>query len=75
MTEREIREIKRRFRPEKGNISRVVGCFVNENKQILAHIAQPIAMGDSIVGDKLLATLKKTLLIKLPGFSKKSLLL
>ena len=61
MTEREIREIKRRFRPEKGNISRVVGCFVNENKQILAHIAQPIAMGDSIVGDKLLATLKKTL--------------
>lgn len=61
MTEKEIREIKRRFRPEKGNISRVVGCFVNENKQILAHIAQPIAMGDSIVGDKLLATLKKTL--------------
>ena len=61
MTEKEIREIKRRFRADRGNISRVVGCFVNENKQILAHISQSIAMGDEIVGEKLLATFKKTL--------------
>lgn len=61
MTEKEIREIKRRFRPDRGNISRVVGCFVNENKQILAHISQSIAMADNIVGEKLLATFKKTL--------------
>ena len=61
MTDKELREIKRRFRADRGNISRVVGCFVNENKQILAHISQSIAMGDEIVGEKLLATFKKTL--------------
>lgn len=61
MTEKELREIKRRFRPEKGNISRVVGCFVNENKQILAHISQSIDFEDSIVSEKMLGVLKKSL--------------
>ena len=61
MTEKELREIKRRFRPEKGNISKIVGCFVNENKQILAHISQFIGFEDSIVSEKMLGVLKKTL--------------
>ena len=61
MTEKELREIKRRFRPEKGNISKIVGCFVNESKQILAHISQFIGFEDSIVSEKMLAVLKKTL--------------
>ena len=39
MTEKELREIKRRFRPEKSNIPRIVGCFVNENKEIIARIS------------------------------------
>ncbi len=61
MTERELREIKRRFRPDRGNIARVVGCFVNENKQILSHIHQSIGLEDSVVSEKMLAVLKKTL--------------
>ncbi len=61
MTEKELREIKRRFRPEKNNIPRIVGCFVNSNKQIIANISQPIEFSDSIVSEKLLGVMKKTL--------------
>ena len=34
MTEKELREIKRRFRPERSNIPNIVGAFVNENGEI-----------------------------------------
>ncbi len=61
MTEKELREIKRRFRPEKSNIPRLVGCFVNANKQIVARISQPIAMQDEDLTEKLLKVMKKTL--------------
>ena len=61
MTERELREIKRRFRPEKSNIAKIVGCFVNENKQIIYRINQPIELSDSAVSERLLAAMKKTL--------------
>ena len=61
MTERELREIKRRFRPEHSNIPRIVGCFVNSNKQILYRISQPMTLGDSTVSEMLLGVMKKTL--------------
>lgn len=61
MTEKELREIKRRFRPERSNISRIVGCFVNENKQIIARISQSLALEESLISEKLLATMKKVL--------------
>ena len=61
MTDRELREIKRRFRPERSNIAKIVGCFVNENKQIIYRINQSIDFSESAVSEKLLATMKKTL--------------
>ena len=61
MTEKELREIKRRFRPEKSNIPRIVGCFVNGNKEIIARISQFIGTSDSVVSEKLLSVMKKTL--------------
>lgn len=61
MTERELREIKRRFRPEKSNIPKIVGCFVNENGQIISKISQSLPLGDSVVSEKLLGVMKKTL--------------
>ena len=61
MTERELREIKRRFRPDKNNIPSIVGCFVNENKEIIYKISQSIALSESLVSEKLLAVMKKTL--------------
>ena len=61
MTEKELREIKRRFRPEKSNSPKIVGCFVNGNKQIISRISQPIGVTDSVVSEKLLGVMKKTL--------------
>ena len=61
MTERELREIKRRFTPEKSNIPRIVGCLVNSNKQIISKISQSLDFTDSAAAEKLLAVMKKTL--------------
>lgn len=61
MTERELRELKRRFRPERANISRIVGCFVNENGQILYKINQPLGLGESTTSEMLLGVMKKAL--------------
>ena len=61
MNEKELREIKRRFRPERTNVPRIVGCFVNENKQIIARINQSLGLEESIVSEKLLSTMKKVL--------------
>ena len=61
MTEKELREIKRRFRPERSNIAKIVGCFVNENSQIIYRINQPIEFSDSAVSERLLGVMKKTL--------------
>ena len=51
MIERELREIKRRFRPERSNIAKIVGCFVNENKQIIYRINQPVEFSDSVISE------------------------
>jgi hypothetical protein len=62
MTEKELREIKRRFRPERSNIPKIVGCFVNgAGKNIIAKIFQSIGLGESVVNEKLLGVMKKTL--------------
>ena len=34
MNEKEIGELRRRFRADKSNISHVRGCYVNEKKEI-----------------------------------------
>lgn len=61
MTDKELREIKRRFRPERSNIPKIVGCFVNGNKQIIAKINQSLLGGDPLLSEKLLGVMKKTL--------------
>ncbi len=61
MTEKELREIKMRFRPERSNIPRIVGCFVNGNGQIVSKISQALALGDSVVTEMLLKVMKKSL--------------
>lgn len=61
MTEKELREIKRHLRPEKCNIPRIVGCFVNENKTIISRISQSILLEDTVVAEKLLGVMRKTL--------------
>ena len=61
MIERELRELKRRFRPERTNIPKIIGCFVNGNHEIVSRISQSLTLGDSVVSEKLLGVMKKSL--------------
>ena len=42
MNEREISEIRRRFKPDKCNISQVRGCYVNDKGEILTQFTQSV---------------------------------
>ena len=44
MNQRELGELRRRFRPEKSAISRVYGCYVNSSREIIAYIDQSLEM-------------------------------
>ena len=61
MTEKEIAEIRRRYRKEKSNITRICGCFVNEKKEIISELDQSVGLMPVDDADALLSTLKKTL--------------
>ena len=61
MNEKDIAEIRRRFKPEKCNITHVCGCYVNDKKEIVSQFDQPFLDLPQDETEKLLATLKRTL--------------
>ena len=61
MNEKEVAEIRRRFRPEKSNITAVRGCYVNENREIVSQFSQSLALTPQEEAEKILALLKRSL--------------
>lgn len=61
MNEKEISEIRRRFRPDKSNIANVRGCYVNKEKEIIAEFNQSIHVMQEEEAEKFLSILKRTL--------------
>lgn len=61
MNEKEVSEIRRRFRPEKSNITGIRGCYVNENREIVAEFCPSLALMEQEEAEKLLGILKKPL--------------
>ncbi len=61
MNEKEVAEIRRRFNPQKTNIIGVHGCYVNENREIVAEFNQPLAALTQDETESMLALLKKLL--------------
>ena len=61
MNEKEIGELRRRFRADKSNITHVRGCYVNEKKEVISQFDQSIALMGPEESEKLLAILRKTL--------------
>lgn len=61
MNEKEIAEIRRRFKPDKNNITHVHGCYVNEKREIIARFSQSLTMSRPEESEKLLGILRKTL--------------
>ena len=61
MNEKEIREIRRRFRPNKSNIMSIKGCIVDREKNIKSIINQSMINTISDDCEKLFSIMKKTL--------------
>ena len=43
MNEREVAELRRRFKADKSNITHVCGCYVNESKEIISEFDHSLA--------------------------------
>ena len=61
MKEKEIAELRRRFRADKSNITHVRGCYVNEKKEVISQFDQSLATMGPEESEKLLGILRKTL--------------
>ena len=61
MNEKEISEIRRRFRPDKSNITHVRGCYVNERQEIVSQFDQSLAMLPQEESENLINVLRRTL--------------
>lgn len=60
-TEKEIKELRRRFNAEKTNMTTVRGCMINEKKEIVTRFTQSITLSAPEESAKLMAIMKKCL--------------
>lgn len=61
MNEREIAEIRRRIGPQKNNIGRIRGCYVNEKHELLSEFNFAFGLISDNESEELLSLLRKTL--------------
>lgn len=61
MNEKEVAEIRRRYKPEKNNITHIYGCYVNEQKEMVAGFDQPLSLLPEEALENMLSVLKRTL--------------
>jgi len=61
MIEKEVAELRRRYKADKSNITHVAGCYVNENREIISRFDQSLALLSEDEQEKMLSLLRKTL--------------
>ncbi len=61
MNQREISELRRRWRPEKSAVSRIYGCFVNSEKKIISDLDESLGAMPLEEAEMYLGLLKKAL--------------
>ena len=61
MNQKELGEIRRRFRPDRSNIQQVYGCYVNTSREIIASFEESLGLLSQNETEKYLSLLKKTL--------------
>ncbi len=61
MNEKEIGEIRRRIRRDRSNMTAIFGCYVNEQKEIVAEYQQSTAMMSENEAERYFALMKRTL--------------
>ena len=61
MNQKELNEIRRRFKLDKNAISRIYGCYVNSNKEIISNIDASMGLMSQEEQEMYLGLLKKSL--------------
>ena len=61
MNQRELSELRRRWRPEKNAVSRIYGCFVNSGGELVSDLEEPLGMLPQEEVEQYLGLLKKTM--------------
>ena len=61
MNQKELREIRRRFQPERSGITHIYGCYVNTQREIISEIDESLGLLTKEEGEKYLSLLKKAL--------------
>ena len=61
MNDKEISEIRRHMRRDRSNMTAIFGCYVNDNKEIIAQFRQSTGIMPENEADKYFALLRRTL--------------
>ena len=61
MIDKELRELRRRLRPQKNNITKIHGCYVTGSGEIITSFTRSVAMMPENEAEKYLAILKRTM--------------
>lgn len=61
MNQKELNEIRRRFKPDRTAISKIYGCYVNSNKEIISYIDASMGLMSQEEQEMYLGLLKKSL--------------
>ena len=61
MIEKEVAELRRQLRPDRNNITKVYGCYVNENRSIVSTFSQSLGLTTLEETEAYLNLLKKSL--------------
>ena len=61
MNQKELNEIRRRMAPNKNNISKIYGCYVNSSKAIISYLDESFGIMPEPETEKYLSILKKSL--------------
>ena len=61
MNQKELNEIRRRFKLDKNAFSKIYGCYVNSNKEIISYVDASMGLMSQEEQEMYLGLLKKTL--------------
>ena len=61
MNDKEIGEIRRHLRRDRSNITKIYGCFVNDNREIITEFSQSTGIMPENEGDKYFSLFKRVL--------------
>lgn len=61
MNQKEISELRRRFRPDKNAVSQIYGCYVNSSREVVSYLDESLGRMPEEEAGKYLSLLKKAL--------------